>query len=341
MPRARRGRAEVILGIDVGGTSIGAGLVAPSGEVVDEAQAPTRRAGAPAAWPVLVELTERMVARAARAGRRILGIGAGVPGIIHPETGEVGEEAHHVPDLIGIPVAPRLAERFSLPAFADNDVNALALGEWTFGAGRGARSLVVLAPGTGLGCGVIVEGRVVRGSLGFGGEFGHAPVRFDGAPCWCGGRGCLAVYASGRGIAETARARVVAGSGGRLLEAAHGDLDAIDAPLVFEQSAAGDPVAADIAHDACRALGAMIAVIINGLNPEAIVVTGGVAAAFLVLEKAVLAAAAAHAFPRALAGTRVAIAPGDKRVTMRGAAALVLYEMGARGGPAGAARPLP
>src|SRR5262249_61707178 len=88
-----------------------------------------------------------------------------------------------------------------------NAVNALALGELMFGAGRGARSLVVLAPGTGFGAGIVLDDRLVRGALGFAGEFGHTPVKFDGRPCWCGGRGCLAVYASGRGIADAARGR--------------------------------------------------------------------------------------------------------------------------------------
>src|SRR5207245_10132307 len=102
-----------------------------------------------------------------------------------------------------------------------------------FGAGRGTRSLVVLAPGTGFGAGIGLEGRPVRGAAGFGGELGHVPVKFDGPRCWCGLRGCLAFYASGRGIADIARSRVGGGARTTLLEAAGGDAAAITAALVF------------------------------------------------------------------------------------------------------------
>jgi glucokinase len=210
--------------------------------------------------------------------------------------------------------------------YVDNDVNALALGEWRFGAGRGVRSLVVLAPGTGFGGGIIFEGRLVRGVNGFGGELGHTPVNFDGPRCWCGGRGCLAIYASGRGIAEAARARVAGATSAPLLAAANGDPEAITPALVFRLAAGGDATAGAVVDEACRALGAMIGTIVNGLNPEAIVVTGGVAASLVPLEKRILAAAGEYAFGRALAAARVTFVVADKRTTMRGAAALVLYE---------------
>lgn len=322
---------RVIVAVDVGGTTIAAGLVTPAGEVLDEEQAPTHRFGVATAGRTLFALIESVATRAGRRGLDIAGIGVGVPGIVDAVTGRIGDEASHVPDLIGEPLAAVLGMRFGHPVFVDNDVNALALAEWAFGAGRGARSLVVLAPGTGFGSGVVLHGRLLRGARGFGGELGHAPVKFDGPRCWCGGRGCLAVYASGRGIAEAARARAATPEGARLLAAARGDSGAIEAPLVFVEAAAGDPLAAAIVDEACRALGAMIAVVVNGLNPEVIVVTGGVAAGYQPLEKRVLSAAAEHAFARALAATRVAILPADKRLTMRGAAALVLYETGGLG----------
>src|SRR5207247_5218014 len=153
--------------------------------------------------------------------------------------------------------------------------NALALGEWMFGAGRGARSLVVLAPGTGLGAGIILDGRLVRGAAGYGGELGHTPVKFDGPPCWCGGRGCLALYASGRGIAEAAQARVAGHAETALLRAAGGDPLAINAPLVFRLAAEGDPPAVAVIEEACQSLGAMIGTVGNGLNPDLVVSTGG------------------------------------------------------------------
>lgn len=318
-----------VLGVDVGGTTIAGGLVTTDGTILRDERVPTHRAGPGTARATLADLIESLLRRAEASGLAMAGIGVGVPGIVDAAAGRIGDEVPNVPELAGQPLAEMLRRRFRLPVFLDNDVNALALAELIFGLGRGARSMVVLAAGTGFGSGIVLDGRLVRGAHGFGGEFGHAPVKFDGPPCWCGGRGCLAVYASGRGIAEAARGRAASAAGAGLLQRAGGDPLAITAPLVFRAAQAGDSSAAEIVDEACRALGAMIGVLVNGLNPDVVVVTGGVAAAFAPLEKKVLAAAAAHAFSRALAQTRVRIVPGDKRVTVRGGAALVLYEMAA------------
>jgi len=312
----------------VGGTTTSAGLVTISGEVLIEAQAPTHGAGAGRALETIVGLIETIREGARARGVSIDGIGLGLPGIVDAARGRVGEEIPHVPELAGQPVAAMLADRFGLPVFIDNDVNALALAEWTFGDSRGVRSLVVLAAGTGFGAAIVLDGRLVRGVAGFGGELGHTPVKFDGRPCWCGGRGCLAVYAGGRGIAEAARERAAAPSGARLAAAVGGVVSAITAALVFRLAAEGDPAAAAIVDEACQALGAMIGTVVNGLNPEVILVTGGVAHSFAALEARIMKAAAEYALKRALAATRINIVPGDKRTTMRGAAALVLYERG-------------
>jgi len=322
-----------VLGVDVGGTTTAAGLVTVTGDVLIEAQVSTHAAGPGRALETIVGLIEAIRTGAREQGVSVDGIGLGLPGIIDAARGRVGEEIPHVTELAGQPIAAQLADRFGIPVFIDNDVNALALAEWMFGEWRGVGSLVVLAPGTGFGAGIVLDGRLVRGAAGFGGEFGHTPVKFDGRPCWCGGRGCLAVYASGRGIAEAARERAALPSGAALAEAARGDLAAITAPLVFRRAEEGDPVATAIVDEACQALGAMIGTIVNGLNPEVVLVTGGVARSFAALEPRILKAAAEYALKRALAATTVRIVAGDKHVTMRGAAALVRYEMQRRGSP--------
>jgi glucokinase len=134
------------------------------------------------------------------------------------------------------------------------------------------------------------------------------------------------VFASGRGIAEAARARLAAHAKAPRLRAA-ARAGGLTAAAVFEAAARGDATAAAVVEQACRALGAMIATIVNGLNPEVVVVTGGVAGSLATYEERIVQAAAEYAFAQALAATRVTIVPGDKRLTMRGAAALVLYEM--------------
>jgi len=316
----------LVVGVDVGGTTIAAGLVTPSGEVSVERRASTRERGPGMAVEVIDALIAAIRGEAGRRGDAIAAVGVGVPGPVDARAGRIGEPVPHLPELAGRALAAELAERFALPAFVDNDVNALALGEWMHGAGRGARSLVVLASGTGFGAGIVLDGRLVRGVAGYGGELGHTPVKFDGAPCWCGGRGCLAVYASGRGIAEAARARVADQPEAPLLALAGGDSRAITAPLVFRAAAEGEAVASSVVDEACRALGAILGTVVNGLNPEVVVITGGVAAALRPLETRIRRAAGEHAFREALARTQIAIVPGDKRTSMRGAAALARFE---------------
>ena len=319
---AKRG----LIGVDVGGSTIAAGVVTLEGEVLAQGQDPTHKRGPGTAVATLLDLVQRMHLAARAFGVTVEGIGIGVPGTVDAERGVIGRDVHYVPDLAGAPLAATIAAQIGLPVYVDNDVNVLALGEWTFGAGQGSRFLVVLAIGTGVGGGIIQDGRLVRGEGGFGGELGHVPVNFDGPPCFCGGRGCLSVYASSRGIIEAAQARVAGQPDAALLKAAGGDPQAIDTPLVFRAAAEGDVIAAAIVDDACQALGAMIATVVNGLNPEVIVVTGGLAEALAPLQARIVKAAGEYAFVRPLAATKLAIRPGDKRFTMRGAAALVLYE---------------
>src|SRR3989475_3816306 len=257
---------SVLIGVDVGGTTIAAGAVTADGEVLHDENVLTHDAAAAGTLVTIERLVQRVSGALAARGLTVTGIGVGVPGPV--DAGVVGAPAPHAADLVGQPLGPRLAAHFGVPVFVDNDVNALALAEWRFGAGRGARSLVVLAAGTGFGGGVILDGRLMRGVAGFGGEFGHAPVKFDGPPCWCGGRGCLAVYPSGRGIAEAVRARVAREAGAALLQAAGGDAQRITAELVFRMAADGEPLAAAGGDEACRALGALAATIVNGLQPQ-------------------------------------------------------------------------
>ena len=265
------------------------------GEVLHDENILTHDAAAVGTLVTIERLIAAVTAALASRGLTVSGIGVGAPGPVDVEAGRVGEPAPHAGDLVGQPIGARLTTRFGVPVVVDNDVNALALAEWRFGAGRGARSLVVLAPGTGFGAGVILD-------------------------------------ASGRGIAEAARARVAGHVESPLLALAGGAADRITAELVFRAAADGEAVATAVVDEACRALGAMLATIVNGLNPEVVVVTGGVAASLAALEKRILAAAAEYAFARALAATRITIVPGDKRLTMRGAAALVLYERERRAG---------
>lgn len=299
------------IGVDVGGTTVAAGLVASDGRVLEHHQAPTHARGPGTALETIGELLERLFEQARARGVRVTGVGVGVPGIVDAERGTVGVDIHYAPELAGAPLGRMLGDRLGVPVFVDNDVNAVALGEWTWGAGRGTRSLVVLALGTGVGGGIILDGRLHRGQAGFGGELGHVPIDFDGPPCVCGGRGCLKAYVSGTDIALRAGARL-----GR----------AVGAVEVFRLAADGDAAAGAIVEDVCTALGAGLAIIVNGLNPERVLLAGSVAKSLRPLEARLRAALARYAFAEALRATRLQILALDKDATVRGGAALVHYE---------------
>lgn len=299
------------IGVDVGGTTTAAGLVAADGQVLAQFQEPTHGRGPGTALDTLLDLLGKLEGAARVLGLQISGVGIGVPGTVDTERGVIGAEIHYVPELAGTPLAAVVGARLGLPAFVDNDVNVLALGEWMFGAGKGTRSLVVLALGTGVGGGIILDGRLHRGQGGFGGELGHVPVNFDGRPCICGGRGCLKSYVSGTDIALQGSLRLKR---------------EVSAAEVFELAAGGDPVAREIVDEVCQALGAGLAVIVNGLNPERLLLAGSVAKSLKALEREVREWVARYAFAQALATTRFEILTRDKDATVRGAGALLHYE---------------
>jgi glucokinase len=283
----------------------------------------------------LVETIDRLLADASARGVDLLGVGVGLPGLVDAGKGMLRSSSSGtwVPELHDVPLADRLAAQTGLPVFVDNDVNALALAESTFGLGRGASSLVVLAIGTGIGGGIILNSELVRGTSGYAGELGHMTVNFRGPLCGvCGGRGCLAAYVDGTQLAAQARALMACRPG-----RAPG---AITAAMVFEAAAAGDRLAARIVDEACEALAAGLGAIVNAFNPQILVVTGGVAESLAPLEADIVRRIAAYALGPALEQTRIAIMPSNKRKTVLGGAALVLYELRRRD-RLGAIRPDP
>jgi len=299
------------IGVDVGGTTIAIGLVGPDGEVLEDAQAPTHARGPGTALDTLTDLLDQLQETARARGVAVIGVGVGVAGTVDAERGAMGVDVHYVPELASVPLGELLSRRLRVPVFVDNDVNVLALAEWTWGAGRGARSLVMMALGTGVGGGIILNDRLHRGHAGFGGEFGHVPIDFDGPPCICGGRGCLKSYVSGTDIALRAAARL-----GRPVSAAE----------VFRLAADGDAVAEAAVSEICDALGAGLAVIVNAFNPERLLLAGSVAKSLRPLEDRVRQSLARYAFAAAVAATHLEILSLDKDATVRGGAALVRYE---------------
>jgi glucokinase len=313
---------------DVGGTTISAGIVGRDGTVHTHRQAATYARGpGDAVIENIVEVLEAVRGEAPGAAT-VLGVGIGVPGNVDAAAGRIGEDIQNIPELQGMALGPLVAERLRLPVVVDNDVNALTLGEMAFGAARGARNFILICIGTGVGGGIVLNGRIVRGASGYAGEVGHMSVEPEGRPCFCGSRGCLKAYLSGPDLAAQAREALAVAPPARFLALAGGDPAAIRAEHLFQAAREGDAAAQAIVDRAARILGIALGNLINALNPELILLGGGVmAAADLLLEPA-RAWARRYAFASAFAAAKTGLASLDKGSGIKGAAALFFTERG-------------
>ena len=316
----------LVLGVDVGGSRLAGGLVERAGGVVHTVAVPTAGRGPGHVLENLLDLVTSLVQEADRLGRRVVGLGVGVPGVVDGASGCIGADIQNLPELREVPLGRILADRTGLPVAVDNDVNALLLGEWTFGQARGLRHVAMLAVGTGVGGALILNGELVRGAAGYAGEAGHIPVELEGDPCFCGSQGCVKTYAAGPDLARRARALFERTPTPILGALCAGAPDRIDAPAVLTAAANGDPVALAVTAKAAQALGAAVAALINLCNPELILLGGGVLEAGEILMEPIRRWAGFYAFNAAVQATRIARSSFTKASGVQGAAALFLTD---------------
>jgi glucokinase len=321
--------SDHVVAVDVGASTISAGLVCASdGAVVEDVQAPATGGNA---LDTITRLVDHVLAAAERRRLRAAGIGIGLPGVIDVEKGALRwTPGAWLPELDGVPLPSVLGPRTGQRVFVDNDVNALALAEWMFGAGRDVPSIVTIAIGTGVGAGVILDGTLIRGHVGAAGEIGHLSINREGPRCPCGGIACLGTYLAGGLTGERVRVRLPEYPDS-VLGRAGVDPGSVTAEALYAAAAAGDPLARTLVDEACEALAMAIGALVSLLNPEVIVVTGGVVTSLAPLREGIMDRARRRALAAPLAATAVRFVPTDKRATIRGAAALVRYEMARRG----------
>jgi glucokinase len=306
-----------VLGIDIGGTKLAAGVVDAAGRVRSYHRAPTPAdLDAEGLLAAVVALAVRARAASAEAPAR-LGVGCGGPlvlpaGLVSPM---------HLPAWQAFPLRARLAAALELPATLDNDAKAFALGEARFGAGRGARCLLGMVVSTGVGGGIVVDGRLLHGAGGNAGHIGHTIVAAGGPRCFCGAVGCVNAYASGRGLVARARAAIERGVPTSLaaLPAA-----GLTGEAIVAAARAGDAPARRLLADAAAALARGLAGAANLLDLDRVVIGGGLAGAgdlLLAPLRAELRRRARLAFSRDLDLRPAALGPEAGVV---GAAALAL-----------------
>ena len=251
----------MIIGVDIGGTKIAAALVGSDGQVTHRSQCPTPvERGAEAILATVVELVEAL--RATRT--EITALGVGSAGQVDSESGMVVDANENLPGFRGLALRDYLQDALDLPVVVENDVKAAALAEARLGAGRGAQQMLLVMVGTGIGGALIVNGQIYRGAANIAGEIGHIPfMPVEGRRCACGRPGCIEAYAAGRAISD-----IYAQSG-------HSD-QGIDVRTIAERARAGEELARSVLNQAGYALGLTLGGLLNTLNPDTLVLGGGV-----------------------------------------------------------------
>jgi glucokinase len=259
------------VGLDVGGTKINALRVAADGDVLDSATVATPADDPDATIATMIEVSERV------RTPDVVAIGVGAAGLVDAEQGVL----RFAPNLAWreVPIAARMRDALGLPCQVDNDANVAAWGEWRFGAGRAFRHMLLLTVGTGIGGGLVAGGRLFRGAHGFAAEAGHIIVEPGGPPCGCGNRGCLEQVASGTAIGRLGTRAAREHPGSLLAELAGGDPDLVTGRVVTEAARKGDPVSIGVLAEVGRRLGEGMAGLVNVLDPEVVVLGGGVVGA--------------------------------------------------------------
>lgn len=244
------------IGVDIGGTKILSAVIDEKGNIIKSLKVPSEgKEGREKILSHLYEAIEGILSE------DIEGIGIGTAGQVDPDTGSIVTATPNLKDWAGTPLKDIIEERFKLPAYVDNDGNVAALGEWWAGGGRGAKCLLCLTIGTGIGSGIIYNGKVFRGAKGVGAELGHMSIKYDGIRCNCGGIGCIEAYASGPALMR------------RLQEKGRSVKTPEEIQLYAE---GGDRVVLETIEEIGILLGYAMVSFINIFNPDIILLSGGV-----------------------------------------------------------------
>jgi len=320
-----------IIGVDLGGTNIVSLLMSRDGKILAR---DTRRSLAKEGKERTISQIVASVREILREGERlkvfsksILGVGIGSPGPLNTKEGVI-HFAPNLPGWIEVPLVQILRDELNLPIFLENDANAAALGEWWLGAGKNVDNLVLLTLGTGIGGGIIIEGEVLHGAWDTAAEIGHMIIHEGGLTCGCGKQGCLEAYASATGVVKRTLAAIEKGEKTLLINLVENRLEDITCELIFKTAEKGDSLAKWIVEETARYLGIGIASIVNIINPEMVILSGGMIAAGDTLFKPVRKYAQENALAAAIKEVKIVPAALGGNAGAIGAAATVLKKKG-------------
>ncbi len=268
-------QSRIIIGVDIGGTKVAAGIVNTKGEILARNRTPMATTGAPSNGLASVSTAIRGLFPDEASQKQISAIGICAPGPLNPKTGVI----INPPNLAiwhNYPLAEEMRRVFSVPVKIDNDGNAAALAEVKWGAARGYTNVFYATVGTGIGAGIVFDGHIYHGKTGAAAEGGHVGIDSAGPVCNCGKRGCIETLAAGPAIARRARQKLARNSSSLLMEMAGGDIQKVTGEMVGKANALGDPVAKEVIGETLDLLAYWLGNIVDLLEPDVIVMGGGV-----------------------------------------------------------------
>jgi len=316
---------DFAIGVDVGGTNLRVAAVTSSGELFEKISLTTDvRAGRDAVLDEMVGAINALRNKHA-ASSRLVGFGIGVPGLIYMEEGKL-RESPNLPGWDNYPIRGELERKLGTRVFLENDANAAALGEKWIGLGRDVASLIMLTLGTGVGGGIVLQGRIWHGLLGMAGELGHITVQPDGPLCGCKNHGCLEQMASAGAVVRMAREAIAAGRSPALAEAER-QAGRLTSKIVYQAAVAGDTASREVFQATGRYLGVALADLVNAFNLPLYVITGGMVPAWDLFAPAMVAEIERRSFVYRAGGTRIAASQLGDEAGLFGAAYLPLQAL--------------
>ena len=318
---------SLVLGIDIGGTKILTAVVNSQGEVLsrDYRLTPARK-GVKAVVRAIVDSANRALTQANMTAAELSAIGIGAPGLSDPEAG-ILYTSPHLPGWQDVPLRDIVGKELGRKAFMANDANAAALGEFYFGAGRGARNLIYITISTGIGGGVIINGELYTGASGVAGEPGHMTIDDKGPLCRCGNTGCWEMLASGTALAREAKQRIREGAETSILNYAGDDVEKVTGEVIHSAAKEGDSLAKELIAQVSYYLGVGLANLVNIFNPELIIIGGGLSRMGDMLLEPAYKVAEERAFEQAYRAVRFSLPELGDDVGVLGAAVFAMREM--------------
>lgn len=269
---------QVYAGIDIGATNIKFGLVNSKGTVLFKEQRPTlAEKGADPLMHLIANIGERLLYHAAEEEQEVKWLGVGTPGAVDHRTGKVIGMSPNIAGWQGMQIGEILRDRLNLPVWVDNDANCVALAEAKFGAGIGYKSIVCVTVGTGVGGGVVIDGNLWRGGNHTAGEIGHIPIDMNGPKCRCGQIGCIEAFCSSEAIINRTKSKLTKELTPVFAELLNDDLKDLSIKKLFAAARKKDAVALEVIEETSRYLAVGMGGVVNLLNPEVVLIGGGIA----------------------------------------------------------------